>query len=276
MVTPGKYNTLSISKIVDFGVYLDGGEYGEILLPMKWVPEDTKPTDSLEVFVYFDSSDRVIATTMKPYAVVGDFAMLKVKAVNDVGAFLDWGLEKDLLLPYREQTHTVQKDLAYPVYIYADDKRRIAASMHLDKYIDKDSSALKEGDEVDLLLYAATDLGFKAIVNNRYEGIVYANEVFQQLSKGHTCKGYIKKVRDDGKIDLSLYKTGYRNKITELAEKIIIALKNNHGFLPLGDKSSPEEIYSSLGISKKNFKQTIGNLYKEGVVRIESEGIYLN
>jgi uncharacterized protein len=276
MVTPGKYNTLNISKIVDFGVYLDGGEFGEILLPMKWVPEDTKPTDRIEVFVYFDSSDRVIATTMKPYAVVGDFAMLKVKAVNDVGAFLDWGLEKDLLLPYREQTHTVQKDMTYPVYVYADDKGRIAASMHLEKFIDKNSSALIEGDEVELLLYAATDLGFKAIVNNRYEGIVYANEVFQQLSKGYKSVGYIKKVREDGKIDLSLYKTGYQNKITDLAEKIITALKNNNGFLPLGDKSSPEEIYSSLGISKKNFKQSIGNLYKAGVVRIESEGIFLN
>lgn len=276
MVTPGKYNTLNISKIVDFGVYLDGGDFGEILLPMKWVPENTKPTDQLEVFVYFDSSDRIIATTMKPFAVVGEFACLKVKAVNDVGAFLDWGLEKDLLLPYREQTYTVQKDQTYPVYIYSDDKGRIAASMHLEKFIEKDSKSLQDGEEVDLLLYAATDLGFKAIINNRYEGVVYANEVFQQLKKGQSIKGYIKKVRDDGKIDLTIYKSGYRNKINELTEKILSVLRKSDGYLPLNDKSSPEEIYSTLGMSKKNFKQSIGTLYKDGIIRIESAGIHLN
>lgn len=275
MVTPGKYNILNITKIVDFGVYLDGGEHGEILLPMKWVPENTKPSDSIEVFVYFDSTDRIIATTMKPYAVVGDFASLKVKAVNDVGAFLDWGLEKDLLLPYREQTHTVQKDQTYPVYVYSDDKGRIAASMHLEKFIDKQPVSLKEGDEVDLLLYAATDLGFKAIIDNRYEGIVYANEVFQQLSKGQRIKGFIKKIREDGKIDLSLYKSGYRNKINDHTEMVIQVLRNNNGFLPLNDKSSPEEIYSLLGMSKRNFKQSVGSLYKEGAVEIKSDGIYL-
>lgn len=225
MAIPGKKNTLPISKIVDFGVYLDGGDLGEILLPMKWVPENTKPDDMLDVFIYFDSSDRLIATTMNPLAVVGDFAFLKVSAVDKVAAFLDWGLEKDLILPYREQTHTVQKGNYYPVHVFADDRGRIASSMYLEKFTEKDVSELKEGQDVDLFIYAATDLGFKAIVNNRYEGILYANEIFQNLTKGERIKGYIKKVREDSKIDLSLYKTGYENKIDDLSSILYEKLK---------------------------------------------------
>lgn len=275
MVTPGKYNNLPISKIVDFGVYLDGEELGEILLPMKWVPENTRPDDRLDVFLYFDSSDRLIATTMKPYAQVGDFAFMKVKAVNDVGAFLDWGLEKDLLLPYREQTYQVTKDNYYPVYLFADTKGRIAATMNFESYIDRNTSDLKAGEEVDLFIYAATDLGFKAIINNHFEGILYANEVFRKIQRGEQTKGFIKKVREDGKIDLSLYKTGYENKIDELSQKIIDSLKEHNGFLPLTDNSQPEEIYSTLGMSKKNFKKSVGNLYKSGIISITPNGIAL-
>lgn len=275
MVTPGKYNNLPISKIVDFGVYLDGGELGEILLPMKWVPENTRPDDRLDVFLYFDSSDRLIATTMKPYAQVGDFAFMKVKAVNDVGAFLDWGLEKDLLLPYREQTYQVTKDNFYPVYLFADTKGRIAATMNFESYINRNTSDLKAGEEVDLFIYAATDLGFKAIINNHFEGILYANEVFRKIQRGEQTKGFIKKVREDGKIDLSLYKTGYENKIDELSRKIIDSLKEHNGFIPLTDDSQPEEIYSTLGMSKKNFKKSVGNLYKSGIISITPNGITL-
>jgi len=276
MAIPGKKNTLPISKIVDFGVYLDGGDLGEILLPMKWVPENTKPDDMLDVFIYFDSSDRLIATTMNPLAVVGDFAFLKVSAVDKVAAFLDWGLEKDLILPYREQTHTVQKGNYYPVHVFADDRGRIASSMYLEKFTEKDVSELKEGQDVDLFIYAATDLGFKAIVNNRYEGILYANEIFQNLTKGERIKGYIKKVREDSKIDLSLYKTGYENKIDDLSSILYEKLKSEKGFLPVNDYSSPDEIYSLLKMSKKNFKKSVGNLYRSGLIRITEDGIYLS
>ncbi len=275
MAVPGKFNKLHITKIVEFGVYLHADDLGEILLPMKWVPDKCKPDDEVEVFVYFDSSDRLIATTMKPYAVVGDFAFLKVNAVNDVGAFLDWGLEKDLLLPYREQKYKVEQDNWHVVHVFSDDKGRIAASTVLEKYIDTETSELTIGQEVDLLLYAASDLGFKAIINNRYEGVIYANEVFQQLKRGQKLKGYIKFVRDDGKVDLTLYKSGYIDKIDELSEKVLSELANAEGFLPLNDKSSPEEIYLALGMSKKNFKQSIGKLFKLRSITIDDTGIRL-
>lgn len=275
MAVPGKFNRLHITKIVEFGVYLHGDDLGEILLPMKWVPDKCKPDDEVDVFIYFDSSDRLIATTMKPYAVVGDFAYLQVNAVNDVGAFIDWGLEKDLLLPYREQKFKVEKDNWYVVHVYSDDKGRIAASTVLEKYIDTDTSELTIGQEVDLLLYAASDLGFKAIINNRYEGVIYANEVFQQLKRGQKLKGYIKFVRDDGKVDLTLYKSGYLDKIDELSEKVLAELAKAEGFLPLNDKSSPEEIYLALGMSKKNFKQSIGKLFKLRAITIDDSGIRL-
>lgn len=276
MATPGKYNTLSITKIVEFGVYLDGGELGEILLPMKWVPDNCKPHDELEVFIYFDSSDRLIATTLKPLAIVGEFAYLKVSAVNQVGAFLDWGLDKDLLLPYREQKYRVDAGKSYVVYVFSDEKGRIAASTQLQRFIDTNTSELTEGEEVDLLLYAATELGFKAIINNRFEGMIYANEVFQTLTEGEKLKGYIKQIREDYKVDLSLYKSGYINKIDDHSSKILTELEQNQSFLPLNDKSSPEDIYLALGMSKKNFKQAIGKLYKQKLITIADDGIYRN
>lgn len=276
MATPGKYNTLSITKIVEFGVYLDGGDLGEILLPMKWVPDNCKPHDELEVFIYFDSSDRLIATTLKPLAIVGEFAYLKVSAVNQVGAFLDWGLDKDLLLPYREQKYRVEANKYYVVYVFSDEMGRIAASTQLQRFIDTNTSEFTIGQEVDLLLYAATDLGFKAIVNNQFEGMIYANEVFQTLKEGEKLKGYIKQIREDHKLDLSLYKSGYINKIDDHSAMIISELERNQGFLPLNDKSSPEDIYIALGMSKKNFKQTIGKLYKLKLITIEADGIHRN
>lgn len=275
MVTPGTFSTLSISKILDFGIYLDGGESGDILLPMKWVPDNCKPNDQLRVFIYNDSSNRLIATTMIPHAILGDFAYLKANAVNPVGAFMDWGLEKDLLVPYREQKYKIEEANWYVVYIFADEKGRVAGSTHLEKFIDADTSALTTGEEVDLLLYAASDLGFKAIVNNRYEGIIYANEVFQPLKQGLKTKGIIKNIRPDGKLDLSLYKLGYGNKIDDLSTKILEHLQLNQGYMPLTDRSSAEEIYLALGMSKKNFKKTIGNLYKQKLIILTEEGIKL-
>lgn len=276
MAIPGKYNKLKITKIVDFGVYLDGGEYGEILLPMKWVPESSTPNDELDVFLYFDSSDRIIATTQQPLAVKDEFAYLTVKAVNPVGAFLDWGLDKDLLLPYREQKYKVEEGAKVIVYVYADDKNRIAASTMIEKYLDTDTSKLKKGQEVDLLIYAATDLGFKAIIDNHYEGVIYANQVFQLISRGQKVKGYINSVREDGKVDLSLYKTGYVEKIDELCNNLLESLKRNNGFLSITEKNSPEEIYLALGMSKKNFKQAVGKLYKLRKIIIDDSGIRLS
>lgn len=273
MITPGKFHILPISKIVDFGVYLDAGDNQEILLPMKWVPENCKPDDEVEVFVYFDSEDRLIATTMKPFAVLNDFAFMRVKAVNNVGAFLDWGLDKDLLWPYREQSFTVEEGKWYVVCLFADHSGRIAASDNLKKFISMHTNELQKDEEVDLLIYASTDLGYKAIVNNQYEGLLYANEIFTHISRGMKVRGFIKQVREDGKLDLTLYKAGYKNKIEEFAALLVEALDKNNGYLLLNDRSSPEEIYNVLGISKKNFKMAVGSLLKSGYIKLDESGI---
>jgi hypothetical protein len=275
MAIPGKYNTLSIVKIVDFGVYLDGDDLGEILLPMKWVPEGCKPDDEIEVFLYFDSEDRLIATTMKPYAVVGEFAMLTAKAVNEIGAFLDWGLEKDLLVPYREQNAKMVVGRSYLVYIYSDPQGgRIAASARLERFINLEPADYKPLEEVDLLLWRTTDIGYMAIINNKHEGMLYASDVFEDLERGQRLKGYITKVREDGKIDLTLTKPGYE-KIDEMAERILELLRDNKGYMDLNDKSPAEEIYLMCGMSKKNFKKSIGALYKQKLIDIEETGIRL-
>lgn len=275
MAIPGKYNTLSIVKIVDFGVYLDGDDLGEILLPMKWVPEGCKPDDEIEVFLYFDSEDRLIATTMKPFAVVGEFAMLTAKAVNEIGAFLDWGLEKDLLVPYREQNAKMVVGRSYLVYIYSDPQGgRIAASARLERFINLEPADYKPLEEVDLLLWRTTDIGYMAIINNKHEGMLYASDVFEDLDRGQRLKGYVTKVREDGKIDLTLTKPGYE-KIDEMAERILELLRDNKGYMDLNDKSPAEEIYLMCGMSKKNFKKSIGALYKQKLIDIEEGGIRL-
>lgn len=275
MAIPGKYNTLNIVKILDFGVYLDGGDMGEILLPMKWVPEGSRPDDSIEVFIYFDSSDRPIATTMKPFAQVGEFAFLKVKAVNEVGAFLDWGLDKDLLVPFREQKVNMVEGKDYVVYIYSDDQsNRIAASAKVENFLSKEPVSFQPGDEVDLMLWRTSEIGYLAIINNTHEGLIYASEVFTDLERGEKMKGYISKVREDGKIDLTLQKPGYE-KIDEFSEGIVALLRKNNGFLGLTDKSPAEEIYMICGMSKKNFKKSIGALYKKRLIQLEEAGIRL-
>ena len=275
MAIPGKYNTLSILKIVDFGVYLDGGELGEILLPMKWVPDNCKPDDEIEVFLYFDSEDRIIATTMKPYAEVGDFALLKAKAVNEIGAFMDWGLEKDLLVPYREQNAKMVEGRSYLVYIYTDPQGgRIAASARLERFLSEEPPTYQPWEEVDLILWRTTDIGYVSIVNNQHEGLIYASEVYKDLERGQTIKGYVMKVREDGKIDLTLQKPGY-GKIDSFSERILELLKENDGFLALNDKSPAEDIYDQCEMSKKNFKKSIGALYKQKLIQMEEEGIRL-
>jgi len=271
----GQHNTLRVVKILDFGVYLDGGEMGEILMPTKWVPKDTKVDDKLEVFIYFDSEDRPIATTLKPKAMVGEFALMKVKAVNRIGAFLDWGLDKDLLVPFKEQNAKMEEGRSYLVYLYVDPRsKRIAASAKLEKFLDIEPASYETGQEVDLIIWTRSDLGYKAIINQKHSGLLYSNEIFHEVFPGQQMKGYISEIRPDGKIDLKLQKSGYGH-IDQFTSKLLEVLKNNDGFLPLTDKSAPEEIYKVLQMSKKNFKKSAGNLYRQKIISINDNGISL-
>lgn len=275
MAKIGKYNELIVVKELDFGVYLDGEELGEILLPIRQVPPNTTPGDKLEVFLYKDSEDRLIATTYEPKVIADEFAVLQVIDVNKMGAWLDWGLDKHLLVPFREQKQDMQKDKWYLVYVYLDNEsQRLVASSKLNKYLDNVPPEYEEGQEVDVLISNKTEIGFTAVINNLHSGMLYKNEVFRSLKRGERLKAYIKKVRDDDKIDLMLQKPGY-DKIEPIANKILHQLKKSSGKLPLGDKSSPEAIYKALEISKKDFKKAIGKLYKDKVIEIDKEEIRL-
>jgi len=273
MVEIGKYNVLKVVKDLDFGLYLDGGELGEILIPRRYVPINCTVDSELEVFIYLDSEDRLIATTEMPEATVGEFAYLQAVEVGKVGAFMNWGLPKDLLVPFREQKVNIEKGKGYVIYIYLDDEsRRIAGSSKVEKFLDNLPPEYEEGQEVDLLIYNQSDLGYKAIVNNTHSGMLYANEVFKKIQKGDRLKGYIKKVREDDKIDLTLEKPGYE-KVDGIALSILEKLKKNQNFLKITDKSSADEITDMFGISKKNFKKAIGSLYKQRMISIDPDGI---
>ena len=276
MAEIGVYNNLRVIKEVDFGVYLDGGEHEEILLPRRYVPEDCKVDDIIKVFVYLDSEDRFIATTETPYAIVGDFALLKVVAVESVGAFLDWGLLKDLLVPFGEQSPTMEKDKSYIVRIYVDKQsNRIAATTRLDRYLDNTPGNFHAAQEVELLICNQTDIGYKAIINGTHWGVLYSNEVFQPLKSGQKIKGYIKKVREDNKIDLSLHKPGYE-RVDDITDTILNVLKEQGGFISVTDKSSPETINKLFGVSKKTYKKAIGAIYRKKLITIEDDGIRLS
>jgi predicted RNA-binding protein (virulence factor B family) len=276
MAEIGKYNVLKVVKDLDFGLYLDGGEeLGEILLPRRYVPVNCTTGDELEVFIYLDSEDRLIATTEMPEATVGEFAFLKAVEVGKIGAFIDWGLPKDLLVPFREQKAKIEKGKSYVVYVYLDDESgRIAASSKIEKYLDNLPPDYEEGQEVDLMIFDQSDIGYKAIINNAHSGMLYANEVFRNLRRGDKLKGYVKKVREDDKIDLILEKPGYE-KVDAISQSILDKLKKANGFLDVTDKSPADEISNRFGISKKSFKKAIGALYKQRVIDIEAEGIRL-
>ncbi|WP_346857608.1 S1-like domain-containing RNA-binding protein [uncultured Draconibacterium sp.] len=275
MLEIGKINTLTINRETDNGVYLDGGDHGEILMPKKFVTDEVKAAGVAEVFVYTDSEDRLVATTETPLAMVGDFACLTVKATSSFGAFLDWGLPKDLLVPFREQRSKMMEGNSYWVYIYLDLlSNRIAASAKLNKFLDNTPPEYAKGQEVDLIIMEETDLGYKAIVNLEHSGMLYKNQVFQNLETGLRTKGYINKVRNDEKIDLLLEKPGYE-KVDAISEKILNELRENRGFMAVSDKTSPEMIQSMFGISKKSFKKAIGSLYKKQLISFESDGIKL-
>lgn len=269
----GKFNVLEIVKEVDFGLYLDGGEDGEILLPKRYVPEEYEIGDSLSVFIYLDNEERLVATTLTPYVQVGGFACLEVAWVNNYGAFLNWGLMKDLFVPFREQKMKMQVGRSYIVHAHLDEESyRIVASAKVERYLSQEFPPYKPGDEVPVLIWHPTDLGFKAIIDDRFVGVIYANEIFQPLETGMRMSAYIKQVREDGKIDLSLQKSGF-SRIGEFSQTLHQYILEHGNFIPLNDKSPSEDIYNTFGVSKKTFKQAVGDLYKRRLIELTKEGI---
>lgn len=271
MLEIGRYNELEVAKLVPQGAYL-GSDMGEILLPRKYVPAGAKPGDRLKVFVHYDSEDRLVATTRKAKAQVGDFALLTVKETGAVGAFLDWGLEKDLLVPFAEQLTAMKRGEKHLVRVYLDKSGRISASARIEKLLSNDRVALKSGEEVDLIVYRLTQLGAKVIVNGIHSGLLFKSELYGSIEVGARLKGFVKKVRDDGKIDLTLKKSGAPG-IDASRERILKTLATAGGFLPLTDQSSPEVIAEVLKMSKKAFKKAIGGLYKDGFIDLKEAGI---
>ena len=275
MIQPGIINLLRANRTAPPGMYLIDEDGTEVLLPNKYVPEDLLLDDEIEVFVFYDSEDRMTATTATPKVQLNQFAGLQVLEVNAVGAFLDWGLEKDLLVPFAEQERKMQQGETYLIRMYYDETtRRLVGSSRIGKFLSNEQIDLKVGDEVDLIIGEKTDLGRKVIINNQYLGLLYKNEIFQTIRTGSTTKGYIKNIREDKKIDVSLQQQGYQN-IEPNAQKILTALTASDGFLPMNDKSSPELIQHEFEMSKKTFKKAIGALYRERRIRIEPDGIHL-
>ncbi|WP_299169868.1 S1-like domain-containing RNA-binding protein [uncultured Bacteroides sp.] len=271
----GKYNQLEVVKEVDFGVYLNGDEDGEILLPKRYVPEGTKPGDILNVFIYLDMEERLVATTLQPYVQVGEFACLEVAWVNQFGAFLDWGLMKDLFVPFREQKMKMQKGKRYVVHVHLDEESyRIVASAKVEHYLSAEKPEYQSGQEVNVMVWQRTELGYKVIVENKFSGMLYHNEIFQPLEVGMRLTAFIKQVRPDGKIDLVLQKAGAR-KVDDFSEVLWQYIKDNDGFTPLNDKTDAEVIYHTFGVSKKTFKKAVGDLYKKRRIVLEEDGIHL-
>ncbi len=271
----GEYNRLTIVKAVDFGLYLDGGDEGEILLPSRYVPKDCRIGDELDVFIYLDNEERIVATTQKPLAKVGDFAYLEVSWVNEYGAFLHWGPLKDLFCPFREQKMRMEIGESYIVFVYIDrESYRIAASAKIEHYLQKDTPPYTVGTETDLLIWQKTDLGFKVIIDNRYQGLVYEDQIFKRIHTGDRMKGYISQVREDGKLDVTLQPLGYQ-QARAFSDTLLQYLKNNGGFCDLGDKSDAEDIKRRFQVSKKTFKKAVGDLYKRCLIVLDEQGIRL-
>lgn len=275
MVEIGHYNELEIIKFTEQGAYLNGEDLGEILLPKKYIKDTFKISDNIQIFLYKDSEDRLVATTQKPILTVGEFGYLKVKQVTKFGAFLDWGLEKDLLLPFNEQKQKVQENELCLIYVSLDENtERIIASAKINKYLDIHKPDFIEGEKVNILIADKTDLGFKVIIENNFSGLLYKNEVFTTINSGDKTFAYIKKIREDGKIDLALQQDGFR-KIDKTEKLILDKLKKSKGFIEVTDKSSPTYISSLFGISKKTYKKAVGGLYKKRLIEITKNGIKL-
>lgn len=273
MVQTGKFNKLKISRFTPHGAYLDSDK-GEILLPSKYITEGSEIGTEVDVFVFFDSDDRLLATTQKPFAQAGEFAFLKVKEVNKIGAFLDWGLNKDLLVPYREQQRQLEKGKSYIVYVFREeDTGRLAASSNVNKFL-KAPEGLTEGQQVELIVTNATDLGFKVIVDHKFEGLLYENEIFRPVRIGDKMPGFVKKIREDGKLDISLTRQG-KGLVDDSRQIILDKLKKAGGYLPFNDASDPNDIALEFGISKKAFKKAIGGLFKDRVIMFVEDGFRL-
>lgn len=275
MITIGKQQKLKVLRFAEQGLYLVDDEDDEVLLPNRYITDNMPVYAEVEVFIYKDSEDRLVATTETPKIKLNDFALLKVNDVVPFGAFLDWGLQKDLLVPNNQQSQDMEVGKSYLVYMYLDDETdRLVASSKINQFLNNNELTVDEGDEVDLIIANQSSLGINAVINRRHKGLIYHNEVFTDIKAGDRLKGFIKKIREDHKIDVSLQKQGYGN-IEPNSALIIEKLKENDGFLALNDKSDPEDIKAQLAISKKTFKKAIGSLYKQKLIKIEDGGVRL-
>ena len=275
MVQVGKVNSLTIKNIDEGTIHLDGGRSGDILLAGRYTARKYSPGEELDVFIYVDRGQRLLATLQKPYAVVGEFAKLTVVGTTEAGAFLGWGLEDDLFVPKSEQQNNMRAGQAWVVYVFLSEKNnRITASSKLDKFLGKQSPEYAVGEVVDLLIYANSALGYSAVVNSSHVGMIYENEVFKKLNIGERQKGYIKKIREDCKVDLQLQRTGAQG-IDDVSQAILTIIQDSGGMVALTDKSPPEEIYKIFEVSKKVFKKAIGGLYKKKIIVLEKNGIRL-
>ena len=276
MIEIGKYNTLTILRDTKVGLFLgNGNEAEDILLPNKYVPKEFTIGEEFTVFVYLDHEERPVATTLEPYILLNEFALLRVNYVNQIGAFMDWGMEKDILVPFKEQARPMEKGKRYLVYLYMDEKtNRLVASSKTNQFLNNDEITVENGEEVDLIVSHITEVGINVIINEKHKGLLYKNEVYEDLRTGDRIVGYIKNIRPDGKIDVSAVKLGFE-KVEPSAQSILDELKASRGFLRLNDDSNPEDIKSVLKMSKKTFKKAIGTLYKEKRIEIKEDGIYL-
>ncbi|QDO94726.1 GntR family transcriptional regulator [Formosa sediminum] len=275
MIHLGEYNTLTILRDTEPGLFLGDNEGNDVLLPNRYVPETFEIGDNIEVFIYLDNEERIIATTDKPYITKGDYALLRCNQTNDFGAFLDWGLVKELFCPFKEQAFKMKKGGWYLVYCYEDEKsNRLVASSKTNQFLSNKDLTVQAFDEVDLIVSHPSDIGMNVIVNKTHTGLIFKDDIFQDLSVGDRLKGIVKKVRPDNKLDIMLGKIGYRS-IEPNADLIMKELEDNSGYLNLTDKSAPEAIKEALHMSKKNFKKAVGTLYKKRLIEIKDDGIYL-
>ena len=275
MIEIGKFNSLKILRDTDPGLFLGDDEDNEVLLPNRYVPQDFQIGDTISVFVYLDNEERLVAVTDSPYIKRGEFALLRCNAVNDFGAFLDWGMVKELFCPFKEQSFKMVEGGWYLVYCYLDEKtNRLVASSKTNRFLSNSELTVNLFEEVDLIVSHPSEIGMNVIVNNRHLGLVYKNSIFQDLNIGDQLKGIVKKIRIGNKLDISLQKIGYRN-IEPSAQSLLELIQSQNGFLSVNDKSSPEAIKSVAQMSKKSFKKAVGNLYKQHLIRLETDGIYL-
>jgi predicted RNA-binding protein (virulence factor B family) len=275
MIKVGTYNQMKVLRAVEFGVYLDDGNEG-ILLPKRFVPAGLKPGDEINVFIYHDGDERLIATTQKPKGILGDIVKLAVVSTNAQGAFLDWGLMKDIFVPISQQQQKMIPKGEYLVKIVLDEQTgRIAATERIERFLSNENLTVAELEEVDLLVYRRTDIGYVVIINNIHTGVLHHNEIYRNITAGDTFKGFIKKIHPkENKIDVAVGKSGYK-RVEDETSKILRLLNEHNGFLPYNDKSNPDDIYAVFEMSKKTFKMTIGNLYKKRMINIDEKGIWL-